>query len=143
MDTNKIDMELKNNKIILISAVLILAAGFGGYYAGYKQGNAGPAAEVERYKKAIERFVLPVPAEVFSVSGTVKEAGSGFISIESSSLAATVLPGEEPKIETRKITINDKTEFVKVDPSVVPTPADLQNGGRADGGDAGIGVGAA
>lgn len=128
MDNNKTDMELSNNKIILVSAVLILAAGFGGYYVGYKQGNTGPTAEVERYKKAVERLVPPVPAEVTSVSGAVKEIGNGFIIIESSSLAALVLPGEEPKMETRKITIDDKTEFVKVDLSVLPTFADLQKG---------------
>ncbi|MBI5045474.1 MAG: hypothetical protein HZC14_00455 [Candidatus Niyogibacteria bacterium] len=120
-------MDLKNNNILLVAVALILVAGFSGYYMGMQKVNK-VEAELARYQKALEMFVPPAPNEILSVGGTIKEIGDGFVVVESPSLSKQFLPGEEVKVETRRITVDGTTEFTKIDPLALPTQEDIKNG---------------
>lgn len=118
---------MQKTTFIPILIVFAAAAAFGGYYLG-AQNTARAAAELARYQRALEFFQPRMPDEILSVSGEVKEKGEGFLVIESGSLRERVLPGEEPVVETRRIAIDDKTEFVKINPFAPPTPEEMEGG---------------
>lgn len=121
-------MDSKNNKIILVAVVLILVAGFSGYYMGMQKVKI-VEIELARYQKALEIFVPPMPDEILSVSGTVREAGSDFLVIDVPSLSHRVLPGEVPlALEARRVSVSSDTTIVKINPMRPPTPEEMQKG---------------
>lgn len=109
-------MKKKNVQIIIIVLVALVIfcfiVGLNGvsYNRGYSDGQE--EAEARYQKKIAEIFPsMPEPEEIFSVFGTIDEIEDKTIVLKIELDISN--PFEEPKIETKRIQINDNTEFVK------------------------------
>ena len=108
---------MKNKKLTIIIIFLIIA-GVGGYYLGVSDKSGQCASELSRYQEAVDSFFPPTPEQVFSIDGIIKEIGKDYLIIETPSLSKRILPGEEPVMEERKITVSENTEIIKRNPMV-------------------------
>lgn len=88
--------------VILISLILIILSGFGGYYVGKAQGNSNQDFP----------FVYKISNEIFLASGQVTEIGNNFIRLDN-------------KI---KVNINDATEIINIQSGKEGSIKDIEKG---------------
>lgn len=114
-------------KIITYAIVFVILGGLIGYFLGSftKSQNEEELfavneadlqdcqSELDRYKKAIDTVFPPSPEEVFSIGGEIKSIDYNLIVIETMSLDERYLPGEEQKMEERRINIGSNTKIFK------------------------------
>lgn len=119
-------MEKKNIQIITITLVifviicLMISLSKLSYNKGYLEGQRETEATYQ--EKIAEMFPsLPEPEEIFSVSGIIDEIKDKVIVLKVESVVSN--PFEKPKTETKRIQVNDNTEFVK---EVEKTPEEIQ-----------------
>ena len=126
-------MEKKSIYLAIILAVVFLLVGFGignfyGKMAAEKiwQGKlAEKEKEIEWWKSQLEMFYLPLPEEIYSISGKITKIEGNSIWIESQIRVSQLpLPGGK-EFETKEIKVNvlPETKIVKVEiPPVPPLP---------------------
>lgn len=124
--------------LIVAGLIFIIVFGWGGYFygrkAGERIGKEASQKELADLKQRIKLFFPSQPAEIFSISGSIKEIGKDFLKIEyfvPSELP--LLPGETAKKELRKVAVNQNTKIIKIDFSsfsqgMPPKPSELQAG---------------
>jgi hypothetical protein len=135
-------MEKKSIYLAIILAVAFLLIGFGiGNFYGKMAAEKiyqGKLAEKEReltekekeigwWKSQLEMFYLPLPEEIYSISGKITKIEGNSIWIESQiRLSRLPLPGGK-EFETKEIKVNvlPETKIVKVEiPPVPPLPTE-------------------
>lgn len=141
---------MSNKNSISISIVLIIIAMIAGYYLGstqiipiqkflQKQVLDNQVIEFEECKKEecgisqgiAEMSLPPIPDEIYWVSGTIKEIKDDSLIIEIMSLTEGPFPGEQPKMEERKIIIEEDTKLVEISPILSPATPEYIEGGIA------------
>jgi hypothetical protein len=95
----------------LILIIISLAVGFFigkmiGYEAGFNEGG-----KVTEAKYVAGYLPLAEPEEINSFFGTITELTDDTITMEAS--LVTYLPREDPKTETKKITVTGETKFLR------------------------------
>jgi len=125
-------MEKKSIYLAIILAVVFLLVGFGignfyGKMAAEKiwQGKlAEKEKEIEWWKSQLEMFYLPLPEEIYSISGKITKIEGNSIWIESQIRVSQLpLPGGK-EFETKEIKVNvlPETKIVKVEMAEIPPP---------------------
>lgn len=122
---------MNNNKFLyyILGVVLVVVTGAGGYFYGSKLGyNAGQKsseAEINSLKSSLATYFPPLPAEIFSLSGTVKDIGKDFIKVETIPLSQfPPLPGAVTSTEIRTVKVGAGTQITEFtfERSVPPVP---------------------
>jgi hypothetical protein len=119
-------MGKKNIQIVVIALIAFVIICFivglnrMSYNRGYLEGQKQTEAKYQ--EKIAEIFPpMPEPEEIFSVFGTIDEIKDKTIVLKAESVVSN--PFEEVKAETKRIQVNDNTEFVK---EVEKTPEEIQ-----------------
>jgi hypothetical protein len=124
--------------IILAVVFLLIGFGIGNFYGkmAAEKIYQGKLAEKEReltekekeigwWKSQLEMFYLPLPEEIYSISGKIKKIEGNSIWIESQIRVSQLpLPGGK-EIEKKEIKVNltDETKIVKIEvPEIPPLP---------------------
>jgi hypothetical protein len=94
-----------------ILIIISLSAGFfigrtNGYEAGFNDGE-----KVTEAKYVAGYLPLAEPEEINSFFGTITDITDGVITMEAS--LVTYLPREDPKTETKRITVTGETKFLR------------------------------
>ena len=126
----------KFHLIIIAIIIMILVAGVC-FKLGLNVGKKSSESEIAQYKKVIDSYFPPMPAETLSISGTITEIKNNVLSIETTIQDPYVLRNEW-KTKIIKVTITDETKITKFDMQTAKqidlTISDLKVGDRVNAG---------
>ncbi len=117
------------NYVVGVGVLLIIVAATGGYFyglkSGYIAGQTASQAEIDGLRSKLAAYFPPLPEEIFSLAGIIKDIGKDFIKIEIASLLQSPPPpGSRTQTELRTVKIGLQTAITEFtfDTVSVPTP---------------------
>lgn len=103
---------MKKSSLIVIAIIVILVVALVSFRLGFTAGKKSLEHKLIEAQEIID-YYFPVPEEIFSVNGEVKEIKDNVISLEITPLEVLPLPGEEAKKEIIKVVIGEEAKIVK------------------------------
>jgi len=99
--------------IIAIIAIIIIAGIC--FKLGIIVGKKSLEGKLSEAQEIIDAYALPVPEEIFSVDGEIKEIKDNIISLEVALFVALPLPNKEPEKEIIRVVVGEETKIVKTE----------------------------